>query len=60
MDDLCGGELCHHGWRNVWILSDRGMDKHHAPIPSLLATSGVIITWCAKARGESHAHSGNG
>ncbi|HLQ79407.1 MAG TPA: glutamate synthase large subunit [Terriglobia bacterium] len=25
----------------ILILSDRGMDKHHAPIPSLLATSGL-------------------
>jgi glutamate synthase (ferredoxin) len=26
---------------NIFILSDRGVDRHHAPIPALLATAGL-------------------
>ena len=42
MDDLC--ELASTAVREgctILVLSDRGVDRHHAPIPSLLATGGV-------------------
>src|SRR5678809_60939 len=42
MDDLCAAaSYAITDSATILILSDRGMDKHHAPIPSLLATSGV-------------------
>jgi glutamate synthase (ferredoxin) len=42
MDDLCAAaSYAITDGATILILSDRGMDKHHAPIPSLLATSGV-------------------
>ena len=42
MDDLCKevSKAIKNGY-TIIILSDRGVDKNHAPIPSLLATSGV-------------------
>ena len=42
MDDLCAkaSQAVRDGF-NVVVLSDRGVDQHHAPIPSLLAVSGV-------------------
>ncbi len=36
----------------ILILSDRSVDKDIAPIPSLLATSGLITISCAPARGQ--------
>ena len=42
MDDLCAAaSYAITDGATILILSDRGMDKDHAPIPSLLATSGV-------------------
>ena len=42
MDDLCAAaSYAITNGATILILSDRGMDKSHAPIPSLLATSGV-------------------
>ncbi len=42
MDELCLGasKAIEEGF-SIIILSDRGMDAEHAPIPSLLATAGV-------------------
>ena len=42
MDELCRkvSKAIQDGY-NVVVLSDRGVDKEHAPIPSLLAVSGV-------------------
>lgn len=42
MDRLCaeGAEACRDGY-SIIILSDRGVDEHHAPIPALLACAGL-------------------
>ncbi|AXA36272.1 MAG: glutamate synthase large subunit [Candidatus Hydrogenedentota bacterium] len=42
MDELCarGEQACRDGY-SIIILSDRGVDENHAPIPSLLATAGL-------------------
>ncbi|MEI7632650.1 MAG: glutamate synthase large subunit [bacterium] len=42
MVQLCAkaSRACREGY-SIIILSDRGVDEHHAPIPALLATSGV-------------------
>ena len=42
MDSLCGqaAQAVQEGY-SIIILSDRGIDEDHAPIPSLLATAGV-------------------
>ena len=42
LDDLCtAASRAIAGGKNVIILSDRGVDANHAPIPSLLATGAV-------------------
>jgi glutamate synthase (ferredoxin) len=42
MDELCAAaERAVRQGTNILILSDRGLDETHAPIPSLLATAGV-------------------
>ena len=41
-DDLCArASAAVREGNTIIILSDRGVDRHHAPIPSLLATAGV-------------------
>ncbi len=42
MDRLCeqAAQACRDGY-GIIILSDRGVDEHHAPIPALLATAGI-------------------
>ena len=42
LDRLCGdaSKAIDEG-HSIIILSDRGVDREHAPIPSLLATAGV-------------------
>ncbi|MFB3819265.1 MAG: glutamate synthase large subunit [Candidatus Methylomirabilales bacterium] len=42
LDELCqkAGQALERGY-NILILSDRGVDLEHAPIPALLATAGV-------------------
>jgi glutamate synthase domain-containing protein 2/glutamate synthase domain-containing protein 1/glutamate synthase domain-containing protein 3 len=42
MDELCerAAQACRQGY-GIIILSDRGVDETHAPIPALLATAGV-------------------
>ena len=42
MDALCRrASAAVHDGRTLLVLSDRGVDREHAPIPSLLATAGV-------------------
>ena len=41
------------GGANILILSDRGVDEHHAPIPALLAVSGLhqyLVRECLRTR----------
>lgn len=42
MAEVCraGAQACRDG-ASILILSDRGVDEHHAPIPALLATAGL-------------------
>ena len=54
MDELCrqASEAVEAGYTFL-VLSDRGVDAGHVPIPSLLATAGVVLDSIARARLEA-------